>query len=141
MEAIWPTTGQAPFAERCPAARHKRKDRPRCENLFGSPTVVRRQRFVHHAPGVIEDSLSFVSGIPYRRGYLLHGPPGSGKTSFIQALAGSLSYDISILNLSERGLTDDRLNHLLSNAPERSFILVEDIDAAFSKRVQTSEDG
>lgn len=26
-------------------------------------------------------------GIPYRRGYLLYGPPGSGKSSFIQALA------------------------------------------------------
>jgi len=80
-------------------------------------------------------------GIPYRRGYLLHGPPGSGKSSFIQALAGSLSYDICLLNLSERGLTDDKLNYLLSNAPERSFILIEDVDAAFNKRVQTSEDG
>lgn len=80
-------------------------------------------------------------GIPYRRGYLLHGPPGSGKTSYIQALAGSLSYDICLLNLSERGLGDDKLNHLLSNAPERSFILIEDVDAAFNKRVQTSEDG
>ena len=80
-------------------------------------------------------------GIPYRRGYLLHGPPGSGKTSFIQALAGSLSYDICLLNLSERGLGDDKLNHLLSNAVERSFVLIEDIDAAFNKRVQTSEDG
>ncbi len=82
-----------------------------------------------------------VSGIPYRRGYLLHGPPGSGKTSFIQALAGALSYNICLLNLSERGLTDDKLNHLLGLAPERSFILLEDIDAAFNKRVQTSEDG
>lgn len=80
-------------------------------------------------------------GIPYRRGYLLHGPPGSGKTSFIQALAGALSYDICLLNLSERGLADDKLIHLLSNAPERSFILIEDVDAAFNKRVQTSEDG
>ncbi|OJA07895.1 hypothetical protein AZE42_02763 [Rhizopogon vesiculosus] len=80
-------------------------------------------------------------GIPYRRGYLLHGPPGSGKTSYIQALAGSLSYDICLLNLSERGLGDDKLNHLLSNAPERSFILIEDVDAAFNKRVQTGEDG
>ncbi|THH13938.1 hypothetical protein EW146_g6338 [Bondarzewia mesenterica] len=80
-------------------------------------------------------------GIPYRRGYLLHGPPGSGKSSFIQALAGSLSYDICLLNLSERGLADDKLNHLMSNAPERSFILIEDVDAAFNKRVQTSEDG
>jgi chaperone BCS1 len=81
------------------------------------------------------------SGIPYRRGYLLHGPPGSGKSSFIQALAGSLSYDICLLNLSERGLADDKLNHLLSNAPERSFVLIEDVDAAFNKRVQTTEDG
>lgn len=82
-----------------------------------------------------------ISGIPYRRGYLLHGPPGSGKTSFIQALAGSLSYDICLLNLSERGLADDKLFHLLSNVPERSFVLIEDVDAAFNKRVQTSEDG
>lgn len=83
----------------------------------------------------------FPLGIPYRRGYLLHGPPGSGKTSFIQALAGALSYDICVLNLSERGLADDKLFHLLSNVPERSFVLIEDIDAAFNKRVQTSEDG
>jgi hypothetical protein len=46
-----------------------------------------------------------------------------------------------LLNLSERGLADDKLFHLLSNAPERSIILIEDVDAAFNKRVQTSEDG
>lgn len=52
-------------------------------------------------------------GIPYRRGYLLYGPPGCGKSSFITALAGELEFGICLLNLSERGLTDDRLNHLL----------------------------
>lgn len=46
-----------------------------------------------------------------------------------------------MLNLSERGLADDKLIHLLSNTPERSFVLIEDIDAAFNKRVQTSADG
>ncbi|KZV73444.1 mitochondrial chaperone BCS1 [Peniophora sp. CONT] len=80
-------------------------------------------------------------GIPYRRGYLLHGPPGSGKSSFIQALAGELNYDICLLNLSERGLADDKLTHLMSNIPERSIVLIEDVDAAFNKRVQTSADG
>jgi len=80
-------------------------------------------------------------GIPYRRGYLLHGPPGSGKSSFVQALAGELEYNICVLNLSERGLTDYKLNHLLANAPERSIVLLEDIDAAFSGREQTSESG
>ena len=81
-------------------------------------------------------------GVPYRRGYLLHGPPGSGKSSFIQALAGHLDYNIAILNLSERGLTDDRLNHLLTVIPRRTLVLLEDADAAFSnRRVQTDADG
>lgn len=81
-------------------------------------------------------------GIPYRRGYLLYGPPGTGKSSFIQALAGELDYNIAILNLSERGLTDDRLNHLLTIVPNRTLVLLEDVDAAFAnRRVQTDSDG
>lgn len=73
-------------------------------------------------------------GIPYRRGYLLHGPPGCGKSSFITALAGEIEFGICVLNLSERGLSDDRLNHLLSVAPQQTIILLEDVDAAFISR-------
>ncbi|KAI9299006.1 hypothetical protein K502DRAFT_333999 [Neoconidiobolus thromboides FSU 785] len=80
-------------------------------------------------------------GIPYRRGYLLYGPPGTGKSSFIQGLAGELDYNICLLNLSERGLTDDRLNHLMTVVPERSILLLEDIDAAFNQREQTTKQG
>ena len=81
-------------------------------------------------------------GIPYRRGYLLHGTPGSGKSSFVQALAAELDYNIAVLNLSERGLTDDRLNHLLSVVPRCTLVLLEDADSAFSnRRVQTDNDG
>ncbi|KAG1654666.1 Mitochondrial chaperone BCS1 [Nymphon striatum] len=76
-------------------------------------------------------------GIPYRRGYLLHGPPGCGKSSFIQALAGHMDYSICVLNLSERGLSDDRLNHLMNVAPQETFILLEDVDAAFANREDT----
>lgn len=64
----------------------------------------------------------------------MHGPPGCGKSSFITALAGELERDICVLNLSERGLTDDRLNHLLAMAPQQTIILLEDIDAAFVSR-------
>ncbi|XP_049517142.1 mitochondrial chaperone BCS1 isoform X3 [Dermacentor silvarum] len=77
-------------------------------------------------------------GIPYRRGYLLYGPPGCGKSSFITALAGALEYSICVLNLSERGLSDDRLQHLMSVAPQQSIILLEDIDAAFVSREESS---
>lgn len=80
-------------------------------------------------------------GIPYRRGYLLFGPPGTGKTSFVQALAGELDFNIAMLSLSQRGLTDDLLNHLLLNVPARTIVLLEDADAAFSNRRQRDDDG
>ncbi|XP_063634742.1 mitochondrial chaperone BCS1 [Cydia splendana] len=116
---------------------------------FGHP---RRRRPLHSVvlragltDRILEDCLDFINhpqwytdrGIPYRRGYLLYGPPGCGKSSFIMALAGELEYNICVLNLSERGLTDDRLNHLLSVAPQQSIILLEDIDAAFVSREDT----
>lgn len=72
-------------------------------------------------------------------GYLLHGPPGCGKSSYITALAGELEFGICVLNLSERGLSDDRLNHLLSMAPQQSIILLEDIDAAFISREDSAQ--
>ncbi len=80
-------------------------------------------------------------GIPYRRGYLLYGPPGTGKSSFIQAVAGHLDFNIAILNVSERGLTDDRLNHLLTKVPRRTVVLLEDIDVAFMNRKMPGQDG
>ncbi|XP_061413256.1 mitochondrial chaperone BCS1 [Lethenteron reissneri] len=78
-------------------------------------------------------------GIPYRRGYLLYGPPGCGKSSFITALAGKLEYSICLLSLSDRSLSDDRLNHLLSVAPQQTLILLEDVDAAFVSRETSTE--
>lgn len=49
-------------------------------------------------------------------------------------LTGQLDYSICLMNLNDRGMSDDRLNHLLTTAPEQSIILLEDIDAAFLNR-------
>lgn len=38
------------------------------------------------------------------------------------------------MSLSDNSLSDDRLNHLLSVAPQQSIILLEDVDAAFVSR-------
>ncbi|PQE22136.1 putative BCS1 precursor protein [Rutstroemia sp. NJR-2017a BBW] len=80
-------------------------------------------------------------GIPYRRGYLLYGPPGSGKSSFIQALAGAFDFGVSIINMSERGMTDDKLASCLTKLPPRTILLLEDADAAFVNRRQRDADG
>jgi chaperone BCS1 len=70
-------------------------------------------------------------GVPYRRGYLLHGVPGSGKTSLITALAGEFSMDLYLLNLGDSFLSDGNLNSLLTDVKPNSIVLLEDIDAAF----------
>lgn len=78
-------------------------------------------------------------GIPYRRGYLLYGPPGCGKTSFVKAISGQFGYDIYEIALSDRSLTDQILNELLAQFDESSILLFEDIDAVFVARPQDEE--
>jgi len=87
---------------------------------------------------VVEDAQDFLAskvwyaerGIPFRRGYLLYGAPGSGKTSLIHSIAGELELDVYIISLSRSGLDDTGLSELISDLPERCIALMEDIDAA-----------
>ena len=73
-------------------------------------------------------------GIPYRRGYLFHGPPGTGNTSLSFALAGIFGLHIYCISLSEVGLTEADLNKLFTELPRRCIVLLEDIDTAGLRR-------
>lgn len=74
-------------------------------------------------------------GIPYRRGILLEGPPGCGKTSLVLTLAGYFSKPIYVLNLgSLKG--DNDLIEAVTGVPERGILLIEDIDAAKSTEIR-----
>ncbi|KAF8506402.1 mitochondrial chaperone BCS1 [Hysterangium stoloniferum] len=79
------------------------------------------------------------SGIPHRRGYLLHGPPGTGKTSTVYTLAGELGLDIYALSLSS-SLDDSQLAQAVSGLPHRAILLIEDIDCAFASRLDDEEE-
>jgi chaperone BCS1 len=113
---------------------------------FGQPRRHRPLSSVILAAGVkdalLADVREFLSaetwyqqrGIPYRRGYLLEGPPGGGKSSLVQAVASELGYSICVLSLSEGWLTDDRFALLLNSLPPKSILLLEDIDATGPSR-------
>lgn len=73
-------------------------------------------------------------GVPWRRGYLFFGPPGTGKSSLIRALASELSLDIASLDVGRASLTDDDLREAMMCAPRGSLIAIEDVDAVFTQR-------
>ena len=78
-------------------------------------------------------------GIPYRRGYLFHGPPGTGKTSLSFALAGIFGLGIYVISLQEPTLTEGDLMQLFNGLPKRCIVLLEDVDAAGLVREQKDE--
>jgi hypothetical protein len=80
------------------------------------------------------------AGRAWKRGYLLHGPPGTGKTSLIAAIANLLEFDIYDLELTTVQSNTD-LRRLLACTRPKSLIVVEDIDCSlgFLDRTRTEE--
>ncbi|XP_057823115.2 AAA-ATPase At3g50940-like [Cryptomeria japonica] len=71
-------------------------------------------------------------GRAWERGYLLHGPPGMGKSSLIAAVANLLeepSYDIYDLELTKVSHNQE-LCALLTQTSEKAIIVIEDIDCS-----------
>lgn len=68
-------------------------------------------------------------GRAWKRGYLLHGMPGTGKSSLIAAMANYLHYDVYDLELTK--VTDNsELRALLIQTTNKSIIVIEDIDCS-----------
>ena len=61
--------------------------------------------------------------------------PGSGKSSLIHALAGQLALDIYVVSLSASWISDNTLTTLMGRVPARCVLLLEDLDAAFTRSV------
>ena len=69
-------------------------------------------------------------GHPYKRNYLFYGPPGNGKTSFINAIAGKYNLNIFLISFSIN-ITDEIFKKLISGLNKNSLLVMEDIDVLF----------
>lgn len=78
-------------------------------------------------------------GIPWHRGYLLHGPPGTGKTSVIKALAADLGLDLWYAPLGDLK-EDSSLVDLVRSVRPRGILLLEDVDSYQAAKDRDDED-
>ncbi len=72
--------------------------------------------------------LYYKRGLPYRRGYLLYGPTGNGKSTIVQVLATELNLPIYMLSLTDPEMTDNFLALALGRTPDKCLLVIEDFE-------------
>ncbi|KAM1047821.1 hypothetical protein ACFX1X_027362 [Malus domestica] len=86
---------------------------------------------------IVEDLERFVRrrefykkvGKAWKRGYLLYGSPGTGKSSLIAAMANYLKFDVYDLELTSIQ-NNNELRRVLLSMTNRSILVIEDIDCS-----------
>lgn len=81
-------------------------------------------------------------GLPYRRGYLFHGPPGNGKTSLIRSMlthAKLPAYTMKNFGTNEAVRTFETMFEEAAKN-EQAIIILEDIDRSFSAKGNSKDD-
>lgn len=79
--------------------------------------------------------------IPWKRGYLFYGQPGTGKTSFAKTLAKQLNIPLIIIDLAGCDNEDLRSVWMRAAMDAPALVLLEDLDAVFEKRVNVNPEG
>jgi chaperone BCS1 len=83
--------------------------------------LVDMQKFLANEQVYIE------SGQPFKRNYLLIGPPGSGKSSLITVAASVLNLNIHFISITAN-MSEKNLCGAISALSEDSLLVIEDID-------------
>lgn len=77
--------------------------------------------------------------IPFRTGILLHGEPGSGKSSTALAIANELKMNVYIVSLTSLS-NDEALSDCFQAIPSNSIVILEDIDIVSAVKERDKDD-
>lgn len=104
--------------------------------IFRQPRLFTYEKLPQHMQLFLSDVNKFMSeednyrcsGIPFRKGYLLYGIPGSGKSTSIELIAKEYNMSVYLVNLNSEKMTDTILINLISKIPPHSLLAFEEID-------------
>jgi chaperone BCS1 len=68
-------------------------------------------------------------GVPWRLSFGLFGPPRTGKTSLVRAIAHEMGLPLYVLDMTSKEFADRDLIVSLSRLPQGAVVLIEDIDS------------
>lgn len=97
-------------------------------------------RIITYLKDFLDNKDAYVKAdIPFRTGLLLHGEPGSGKSSTALAIANELKMNVFIIPITSL-LNDESLSDCFAAIPQNSIVILEDIDIAKGVKDRDSED-
>lgn len=96
------------------------------DNIYLDPKL--RTHILKEIDSFIESEQFYKQhGIAYRRGFLMHGSPGCGKTSVINAIANRTGFEIRSLHLT-KVKDGGMLRRIARGIPPSSIVVLEDLD-------------
>ena len=76
----------------------------------------------------------------HKLGIMLHGSPGSGKSSLAAAIATKLKRNIIRVNLKDNDMDDEKLSYIFSNFSQGYVIILDELDTCEEFRPRKKED-
>lgn len=97
-------------------------------------------RVLNHIQVFLDNEKTYADlGIPFHTGILLHGPPGTGKTSITSVLSDHFGLDVYQISLNSVN-GDNALAELFSDIDPKSIVLFEDVDVSPSASDRDSDE-
>ncbi|AYV85551.1 MAG: AAA family ATPase [Satyrvirus sp.] len=72
------------------------------------------------------------NGMPFRKGYLVEGETGTGKSLITEIIATKYNMNICLLNLNVNNYDDNVLLNLFINVKPRSLIVVDELEKQYT---------
>lgn len=78
-------------------------------------------------------------GLSYKQTYILHGLPGTGKSSTIKALSSHFDKNICIIDIT--AMSNLSFEKAMASVPRNSIVLIEDFDSCKALHSRTDDNG